>query len=522
MRDAVEFVVSEVRSAWRFRWVAIIAAWFLCLLGWILVMLIPGRYDTATRVYVDTTSVLRPLLEGLAVAPRTASEVEMVKRVLLARPRLERVIDETPLKLRAGTDLERASLLNELASSVRITGDPQSHLYTIVYGDHEPTVSYEVVQNLLDAFLGQTAGENRSDAESAQKFLEAQLAEYEKRLSDSERKLAAFKKHNVGFMPDDRGGYFERLQREMQEVDRLQAERTVALNKRRELRAKLLGGEGEATGPSSVETSADTQIAEARVRLQNLLLQYTDEHPDVVALRETIVALEAQRTQEIEALRSNSVALGSSRSATSSIVVQNLQIALNEAELTIAAADSQLAGHRAKIAELNGMMNVLPEVEAELARLTRDYGSNQTQYQQLLQRLDSARLTDEADRNEDLKIKVIEPPVLPVFPASPKRGLLVLAVLFGGLGAAGGIAWLLAQLRPVFSNLRELKKALNLPVLGSVSQQVEEGNSGIRNWLSLGGYAAAVSALVLLCAILFLVHNQVAEFSQALIGHAVR
>ena len=168
------------------------------------------------------------------------------------------------------------------------------------------------------------------------------------------------------------------------------------------------------------------------------------------------------------------------------------------------------------------MMNVLPEVEAELARLTRDYGSNQTQYQQLLQRLDSARLTDEADRNEDLKIKVIEPPVLPVFPASPKRGLLVLAVLFGGLGAAGGIAWLLAQLRPVFSNLRELKKALNLPVLGSVSQQVEEGNSGIRNWLSLGGYAAAVSALVLLCAILFLVHNQVAEFSQALIGHAVR
>ena len=82
------------------------------------------------------------------------------------------------------------------------------------------------------------------------------------------------------------------------------------------------------------------------------------------------------------------------------------------------------------------MMNVLPEVEAELARLTRDYSSNQTQYQQLLQRLDSARLTDEADRSEDLKVKVIDPPVLPVFPASPKRGLLIVGVLMGGLGSS--------------------------------------------------------------------------------------
>src|SRR6185503_9702974 len=156
----------------------------------------------------------------------------------------------------------------------------------------------------------------------------------------------------------------------MQEVDRLQAERTVALNKRRELRAKLLGGEGEATGPSSVETSADTQIAEARVRLQNLLLQYTDEHPDVVALKETIVGLEAQRAQELDALRENRAALGSSRTSSTSLVVQNLQIALNDSELSIAAVDNQLADHRARIAELKGMMNVLPEVEAELTRLT--------------------------------------------------------------------------------------------------------------------------------------------------------
>ena len=93
----VEMLFGEVRSAWRFRWIAIAAAWAICLLGWIGVLLIPGRYDSAAQVYVDTTSMLRPLLEGLAVAPQTSNEVEMVRQVLLARPRLELVIEETAL-----------------------------------------------------------------------------------------------------------------------------------------------------------------------------------------------------------------------------------------------------------------------------------------------------------------------------------------------------------------------------------------------------------------------------------------
>ena len=518
MRDMVEMVFGEIRSAWRFRWIAIAAAWAICILGWIGVLLIPGRYDAAAQVYVDTTSMLRPLLEGLAVAPQTSNEVEMVRQVLLARPRLELVIEETALKMRAPTPLQRASLVNELSSSIRITGDPRSHLYTIVYGDHDPKVAYEVVQNLLDVFLSQTVDENRSDADNAQKFLSAQVEEYAKRLSASELNLAEFKKKNVGFMPDDRGGYFERLQREMQEVDRLSAERAVAVNKRAELRSKLLGGEGPSATPGTVETSVDARILEAKNRLEELLLQFTESHPDVIAMKESIAGLEAQRAREIEALRANSGALGSARSSSTSLVLQNLQISLNEAELVIAAADSQLADHRARITELKGMMNVLPEVEAELARLTRDYSATQTQYHQLLQRFESARLTDEADRSEDLKVKVIEPPVLPVLPAAPKRQFLLAGVLLGGLGAAAGLAWLLAQLRPVFSNVRDLRKAVEVPVLGSVSQLEPEGRSLAAKWLPIGVYATTAGTLFVAFGILFLVQNRLAEMGQALLS----
>lgn len=522
MRETVEHLVSEVRSAWRFRWATIACAWVVCVIGWIGVLMIPGRYDTSAKVYVDTTSVLRPLLEGLAVAPSTSNEVEMVRRVLLGRPRLEKVIDETELKSRAQTPIDRASLLDDLSKSIRITGDPQSHLYTIVYGDRDPRISHAVVQNLLDVFLGETVGEKRNDAENAQKFLGTQLAEYEHRLSESERKLADFKKKNVGFMPDDRGGYFERLQREMQEVDRLDAERSVAVNKRNELRGKLLGGDGSAAGLGAVETSVDARIVEAKGRLEDLLLQYTDAHPDVIALKQSIASLEAQRLHEIETLRANRSSLGSARSSSTSLVLQNLQIALNEAELQIAAADSQLSDHRTRIVELKRMMNVLPEVEAELARLSRDYGINQTQYQQLLQRLESARLTDEADRSEDLKVKIIDPPVLPILPAAPKRGLLLIGVMLAGLGAGGGLAWLLSQLQPAFSNLRELRKLVKLPILGSISQVELAHKAGFRDWMAVGGYAAATAGLFVAFGIVFLVQNQAAELGQALLGHGVR
>jgi polysaccharide chain length determinant protein (PEP-CTERM system associated) len=517
LRDTLDHVVTEARSGWRFRWPAMACAWALCVLGWVAVLLIPARYETTARVFVDTTSVLRPLLEGLAVTPSTTNEVEMVRLALLGRPRLEKIIDETGLASRVRTPIDRASLLAELSTAIRVTGDPQSHVYEIKYGDRDPQVSFEVVQNLLNVFLGQTVGEKRMDAENAQTFLSAQLKEYEQRLSASEKKLAEFKKRNVGLMPDDRGGYFERLQSEMQEVDRLNAERAVAMRKRDELRSKLLGGNSPSAAPGVLETSVDARIVEAKTRLEDLLLQFTEAHPDVIAMRESIAALEAQRERELEMLRSDRNSLGAARSSSTSPVLQNLQIALNEAELQIAAANGQLADHNARIAKLKRMMNVLPEVEAELARLNRDYGSNQSQYRELLQRLEAARLTDEADRSEDLKVKVIDPPVLPVLPASPKRALLLLGVLLAGLTAGGALAWMLAQLRPVFADVRQLRRLVTVPILGAVSQ-LQPGDARTGGLTPSRAFAAALTGLIAVFGLVFLFQGRAAELGQTLLG----
>ncbi|MEO6185775.1 MAG: XrtA system polysaccharide chain length determinant, partial [Steroidobacteraceae bacterium] len=445
-------ILTIVHSAWRFRWSALCTAWVVALAGWASVLAIPGRYETNAQVYVDTSTLLRPLLEGLTVSANTNSQVDLVRQALIARPQLEKVIDSTILRARATTPAARESIVNALGRQIRIVTDRGSRNYNITYSDSDPRVSYEVVQALLQAFLGQSVEASRNDAESAQAFLQKQLAEYEARLIESESKLADFKRNNLGSMPDDRGGYFERTQAEMQELDRLGASLSVATHRRDQLRQRLLGG-NRAASNSQTASSFDGRIAEARGKLDEMLLNFTDVHPDVIALQQTINSLEAQRKRELEDLRSNVDTLGAARSNSVSLVTQNLQIALNEVDVEIASTRAQIADRQRRVSELRGAINTLPKVEAELARLTRDYGSNRAQYDALLRRLESARLSDQAQKSQTVDFRTLSPPVMPLMPASPQRSLLAIGVLFFALAAGAGMAYLRSVMRPVYLNV---------------------------------------------------------------------
>ena len=507
MRNGLTHFVDKCRSAWRFRWLALGCAWLVAVVGWIVVFSLPGRYDTQARVFLDMTSSLRPLLEGLAVTPNTANQVEIVRRALLGRPQLERVIATTGLAQRAQSLAGHDALLTQLTTKIRITGDVQTRNYSITYSDADPAVSYAVVKNLLDAFVEQSMTAKRTDSVSAQKFLTEQIREYEARLTESERQLADFKRRNVGSMPDDRGGYFERLQAEMSESDRLGAALAVATRRRDELRQRLLG-KGATRGGSQMETSVDTRLLESRRQLGELLLNYTEAHPDVIALQEVIVALAAQRQAEIDQLRRNVDSLGSARTGSGNLVQQNLQISLNEVEVEVASLRAQIADRKVRVENLRSEITTLPEVEAELSRLNRDYGTNRVQYDALLQRLESARLSEQAEKSQDVIFNIVEPPSMPVVPAAPNRIMLACAVLVAAFGAGAGAAYLLSLLRPVYLGEEQLREAFaGVLVIGGVGlMRNAKAVRGERLRLVL--YGSLASALVIVLGLLLLAYRQ--------------
>jgi len=488
MNLLVEQIVDEVRGAWRFRWWALLTAWLLGVLGWAVVMLLPDMYEARATVFVDTRTALRPVLQGLAVEQDVDAELNFVRQSLLGAPQLEKIAREVGLLNPQLTDVrQRVSVIDGLRDHIAITvtsassreGDRDAgSIYGIVYQDPNRARGLKVVGALLNTLIVDTLGGKRQGSQDAQKFLETQIKEYETRLRAAEDRLANFKKENVGAMPTEQGGYFARLQTEMDAAKSAQTSLSVALSRREEL-SRQLQGESTVTaaatampiaGAPGATTGGDTlsRIRDAQVRLDELLLNYTDKHPDVIAARQTLSELNQRRAAELESLRRGDRNAMANSGVTANPIYQSIQVALNQADVEIASLRRQLGDHQSRVAELRRALDTMPKVEADYAQLNRDYDVNKTQYTALLTQLEKAKLGQEADTSGSVRFEIVEPPNAEYRPVSPRRALWVLAV-FGLAPAIGcGLAYLLQILKPVFWSVRTLTESTGATVLGAV------------------------------------------------------
>jgi polysaccharide chain length determinant protein (PEP-CTERM system associated) len=478
MKQMLGQLLIQIRGAWRFRWHALGTGWAAAILGWMTVMLLPNVYEAHARVYVDTESVLKPLLIGLAVNTDVTNRVSMMSRVMMGRPNLERVARETKLARRAHNPAQFVQLINRLSKQITLEGGSGGNVYSLRYSDNDPAMAQRVVQNLLDAFLEDTLGLKRADSGSAEKFLQTQIREYETRLRDAEDRLADFKRRNVGLMPGETGDYYSRLEVEGEKLKELRARFNLATERRNELSKQLEGEQPTfglfASSEGSGSTAADAQIMEYRHQLEQLLLQYTDKHPRVIALKETIAQLEGQKEASTRKSRAGSP-LPRDRSEAAALaldinpVYQSLRIELSHTQVELAELRQQLSQEEGVVGDLKSRVNTIPMIEAQLAGLTRDYEVTKTQQQALLQRLESARLSQQAEAsNDQVKFRIIEPATRPLLPIGPNRFLMLSGVLAAALAVGCGLAVALNQLNPVFLSRGMLAIVTGLPVLGSI------------------------------------------------------
>jgi polysaccharide chain length determinant protein (PEP-CTERM system associated) len=493
MQELFAQLLLILRGAWRYRWHGLALTWFLSLLGWGIVASIPDTFEARTKVYVDTDSLLKPLLQGIAVNRDVVSQVAMMQAVMLSRPNLEKVAHDTDLFLDSPTRRQQEKMLDELSSRVTLTSStstgrraPQGGTFSVAFEDEDPKVAYQVVQSLLNTFMEDSLGMKRSDAGVAQRFLQTQLSEYEQKLISAETRLAEFKKANVGLMPGAEGDYYQRLDGEMGKLETLQSRYRQVSERRNELQRQLSGEEPTfgLMGGLGTGDPIDGQIAGYQARIDQLLVQYTEKHPEVVALQETIDRLRKEKMQGATvspSLAPPGAGPASSedllvRSLDMNPVYQNLKMSLSTADAELAELRGELAAQQQTVANLRSKVDAIPEVEAELSRLNRDYQVNKTQYDEMLQRLESARISEQADQStEDVKFRVIEPPVEPITPSGPHRAAMSTVVLLLSLAAGLALAFLLQQLRPVFSTRDSVQQITGLPVIGAVTAAIVEG-----------------------------------------------
>lgn len=507
IQQIIDEVIDQIRGMWRFRWYAVAVSWAIALFVWYSVYTMPNIYGASARVSVDTNSLLPSLTRGLTASENLMDQVELVSKALLTRPNLEAVARQTDLDLRAETPQQMEGLITSLQMRVEVSGG-RDNIFSISFKDANREMARSVVAALLDTFVESSLGARGDDADMTERALALELGDHEQRLEKAEADLAEFKKRNLGFMPEDGGDYYSQLQAALSAVESTERQIGSMRQKRDEI-ARQLEGEAPVFGLMSstsaqavANCSQSANIAELKSQLSALLVDFTEKHPRIVMLRETIGTLEEQCREELSSMPLTSSATPAGEALDNNPVYQNLRLQLSNAEVELASLQEEDRTNQRKVAQLRADVDKIAEVEKELKRLNRDYGVISGRYQELLERWESLQSKKRIDPVTDhVQFDILEPPFAATKPVAPNRPLFLAAGLIVALGAGVALAFGLNQLRPVFFTRHAIKRSAGLPVLGSVSMILSPDEIQARRRMTLlwaGANVGLVGASALL------------------------
>ena len=489
MDDIIILLRRYAIGVWRRRWLALIAAWVICLIGWATVISLPPRYEASAEVYVAADPVLTPLLHGIAIGSGIDSEVALLRRTLLSRPNLETLIAKADLLSGHDTLAAHEALVKKLAATIRIIPETDT-LFTIAYSNRNPKRAYTVVQTMLGVFIERANGSNQTDLANAQHFLDSQLAYYEKKLRDTEKRRAAFLTKYIQLLPgaggsvsqfDAAGAKVRSLEGQLQDA---QARKLMLESELEKTPPMLVGSQG-ASGNTAATSAA---LAAAEQRLTVLKQRFTDAYPGVIDAEQLVKALAAQ------AAGKGSATMPVVRRSIPNPVYDQLKLQLIDADTTVFSLTRELKAATAERARLAALAHDQPGLQAAYINLNRNYDVLRKQYQELLLRKESMQITTAANTDASrVQLQVVNPPQLPRIPVAPPRALLLAAVLVAGLGGSAGLALLLAHADTCCYTLRDLR-SIGLPVAGAISLRPVPRQR--RRMLPMVAFSAGVFLLV--------------------------
>ena len=506
MDEFLSQITTTARGMWNYRRWAMLVAWLVSAVGVSVVLSMPDRYQASARVFLDTQSILRPLMSGIALQPNIEQQVAMLSRTLINRPTVERLVREVDLDLGVQSKAEKDALVDSVTRAISIGSTGRDNLYTLSYQDQKPEVAQRVVQALLTIFVESSLGVSRQDSDSARRFLGEQIKSYEAKLSEAEGRLKDFKLRNIQMQSkagldsieraSEIGSMLSQARLELREAESARAAASRQLEALRLQSRQALANTAIPLPTPEIDARLDVQ----KRSLDALLQRYTDAHPDVANTRRMISELEAQKSKEVEELRRKAQLSPATQGAEVSPALQELSRLYSAAEVQAASLRARVAEYERRASHAQEQLKVAPQLEAELAQLNRDYQIHQKNYADLVSRRETALMTGELESTSSAgDFRIIDPPRVNPRPVAPNKVLLLPASLLAALASGLGLAFLMSQIRPVFFDGAALRQVTELPLLGVVELVSNEGLRQ-RELRSLRRFLTALFTLIVLYA----------------------
>ncbi len=507
--DEVRVVLHHI---WQRRWLALAVTWGVCLLGWLVVSMIPNKYESEARVFVQMRSLL-PDKIGMDTNARK-DQIDRVQRTLTSTENLEKVVRGTQLAELATNNKQVTEMAVGMRQSIKVLAQ-QENLFEVKasaanasFSDAENArLSRAVVQKLIDIFVEENLRGSLGETNQSLQFLDAQLKQREVALQEAEAKRVAFEQKYMGLLPGV-GSVDQRMAMARQELNQVESNLISAQSALAAVNGQLGSTPANITGPGIPVPVAAGGPGGASVRASQLEGQvaegysrgWTDSHPDMISLKNQLARAQAAAAREGGGGAGGIRMLPGTSSPNPFYTTLRTMQADRQAQVAaLSARKGQLQG---ELAQFAARQVDEPSVAAEQQRLNRDYDVLKTKYDELLAEREKMRLLSQVQsENGTVKFRVIDPPSSPRKPSAPDRPLMMTGVLLFGLMAGIGAAFAKSQLQTSFVNAPRLQKASGIPVIGSISEMLtptQRAERGRKNKIFYGGSAALGGAFALL------------------------
>lgn len=467
-----------LRIGLRRKWQILVPAMAVVIAASSWIYRLPNRYRSDALLLVVPQRVPETFVRS-AVATRGDERLHSITEQILSRTQLEEIIREFELY----TDRRKTAAMQDIVESMRLRDieiqSVKGDAFRLSFIADSPEVAMRVADRLASLFIGQTSHDRETLAEGTDRFLEAQLEDARRKLVDNETRLEEYRRRHTGELPQQLDANVQGLHNTEMQIqvvaESLNRDRDRQLALDRSLRDAELAGPSEGDRPSAPRAadgdrsklSASEQLARAEAALEAMTTTLTEQHPDFVAMKQTIADLrkraDAERAQQAE---SGERRVADTRRRNR---LEELRTELSELQQQIAQKTEDQERLRGLLLNYQRRIEVEPTREAELAALTRDYDTLQETYRGLLTKKQESQIAANLERQQiGAQFKVLDPARLPERPFAPNRARLHAAAVLAGLAFGVMFGVVLEWFDRGMRTEDDVRDALGLPVLATI------------------------------------------------------
>jgi polysaccharide chain length determinant protein (PEP-CTERM system associated) len=496
-------ILSYLKALTRRVWTILIVFLFGSVLAAAVAYVLPPIYESTARILVESQQIPEDLAQA-TVRQSVAERLELIEQRLMTRQNLLGVIDRTGLF--AGMDLSPTAKIDLVRAATTFenltVGDARRGLavvsaFTITYRASNAQLAARVANEFVTMVLEQNIASRSARASETYEFFRSEVDRLAGELLDVETEMARYKNENGDALPDS-------LQFRMSELSTLEQRqfererRRIQLGEQRRMVEQFMR---DGTGAPGAQSPEARQIAELRRMLVQKRSILAETHPEIIALKANISALETSITPAAEATPEGEGEGAEEPALTLARAQGQAQLDLIGRELAL--IGEQQKSDEARAAALRDSLARTPQVEMALSAYQRRYANLQARYDTVVRKLAEAETGQRLEVNRQAeRFEVIEQAQVPSAPEAPNRLLVAGGGAVASLGLGLAIALLLELINPAIRTSADLQRRLQLHPVVTVPYIRTRGERRrqaikwmIRIALVLGGLAALLWAV---------------------------